>query len=94
VEQLYPVPKAEIAEALAAYPEGTPVYWMQEEPRNMGAWYFIKVRWAELGFEERWPLKVISRPESASPSTGSKNAHKMEQEELIQEAFGRPVEKN
>lgn len=93
IEQLYPVPKEEITEALSAYPDGTPVYWVQEEPRNMGAWYFIKVRWDELGFEQRWPIKVISRPESASPSTGSKNAHKIEQEELIREAIGKPVDK-
>jgi len=91
VEQLYPVPKSEIAEALEAYPAGTPVYWIQEEPRNMGAWYFVKVRWDDLGFEQQWPIKVISRPESASPSTGSKNAHKIEQEELIREAFGKPL---
>ncbi len=92
LEQLYPVPKAAIAEALEAYPDGTPVYWVQEEPRNMGAWYFIKVRWDDLGFEERWPIKVVSRPESASPSTGSKNAHKIEQDELIRAAFGNPID--
>ena len=93
LEQLYPVPKAEIQEALEAYPADTPVYWVQEEPSNMGAWYFIKVRWDSLGFEERWPIKIVSRPESASPSTGSKNAHKIEQDELIREAFGNPVVK-
>ena len=93
LEQLYPVPQAEIMEALEAYPAGTPVYWVQEEPSNMGAWYFIKVRWDSLGFEERWPIKCVSRPESASPSTGSKNAHKIEQDELIREAFGNPVAK-
>ena len=91
LEQLYPVPKEEILEALEVFPDGTPIYWVQEEPRNMGAWYFIKVRWEELGFEERWPIKVISRPESASPSTGSKKAHKIEQQELLDEAMGKPV---
>jgi 2-oxoglutarate dehydrogenase E1 component len=92
VEQLYPVPKAEIAEALEAYPADTPVFWVQEEPRNMGAWYFIKVRWDDLGFEQRWPIKVISRPESASPSTGSKNAHKIEQADLLRDAMGKTVQ--
>ena len=37
VEQLYPLPADEIEAALEAYPEGTEVYWVQEEPRNMGA---------------------------------------------------------
>ncbi len=88
VEQLYPLPEKEIEKLLTQYASGTPVYWVQEEPRNMGAWYFMKVKWDEAGFEERWPLKVVCRPESASPSTGSKKSHKMEQEELMSEAMG------
>ena len=88
VEQLYPLPAEEIASALSAYPDGTPVYWVQEEPRNMGAWYFMKVKWDELGLSERWKLNVVCRPESASPSTGSKKAHVIEQEELLTGAMG------
>ena len=74
--------------ALESYPEDTPVFWVQEEPRNMGAWYFMKIKWDELGLGDRWPLKVISRPESASPSTGSKNSHKLEHAELLASAAG------
>ena len=88
VEQLYPLPHNQIEQLLGQYPSGTPVFWVQEEPRNMGAWYFMKVKWDEFGFEERWPLKVICRPESASPSTGSKKTHKIEQDELMNEAMG------
>ncbi len=91
VEQLYPLPANEIEAALETYPEGTQVFWVQEEPRNMGAWYFMKVKWDEMGLQERWPLKVVSRPESASPSTGSKKMHAIEQQELIDEAVGAPV---
>lgn len=90
VEQLYPLPHKEIEACLSQYPSGTPIYWVQEEPRNMGAWYFMKVKWDEFGLEEKWPLKVVCRPESASPSTGSKKSHKMEQEELMTEAMGVP----
>lgn len=88
IEQLYPVPTDEILSLLETYPEGIPVFWVQEEPRNMGAWYFLKVKWDELGLQDRWPLKVISRPESASPSTGSKKSHAIEQQELLDEAMG------
>ena len=88
IEQLYPLPAEKIKSILSQYPKGTSVIWVQEEPRNMGAWYFMKVKWDEFGFEENWPLKVICRPESASPSTGSKKAHKIEQEELMTEAMG------
>lgn len=54
----------------------------------MGAWYFMKIKWVEFGLEEKWPLKVVSRPESASPSTGSKKSHKLEQGELMDAAMG------
>jgi 2-oxoglutarate dehydrogenase E1 component len=88
VEQLYPFPAQQIKEILEAYDPSTPVFWVQEEPRNMGAWYFIKVKWDEMGLEERWKINAITRPESASPSTGSKKAHKIEQTELFDEAIG------
>ena len=90
IEQLYPLPKTEIETILESYPVGTPVYWVQEEPLNMGAWYFIKIKWDEMGLSDRWPIEVVSRPESASPSTGSKKAHKLEEQELFDEAFGGP----
>lgn len=86
VEQLYPLPEAEIATLLDEYPADVPVYWVQEEPRNMGACYFMKVRLSDE-FHRRWPIKVICREESASPATGSKNAHKLEQEELLEAVF-------
>ena len=88
VEQLYPLPHKEIEATLSQYPSGTPIYWVQEEPRNMGAWYFMKVKWDEFGLEEKWPLKVICRPESASPSTGSKKTHAIEHAELMNAAMG------
>jgi 2-oxoglutarate dehydrogenase E1 component len=86
VEQLYPLPEKEITAMLEKYPPGVPVYWVQEEPQNMGPWHFMKVRLSDA-FQERWPLKAICRHESASPATGSKNAHKYEQEQLIDAAM-------
>lgn len=87
IEQLYPIPHAELESALAAWPQGTPVYWVQEEPANMGAWYFMRVHFGD-SFYGRWPLvEAIMRPESASPATGSKKTHKIEQEELIEAAL-------
>lgn len=88
VEQLYPFPADQIREILEAYDPATPVYWVQEEPRNMGAWYFIKVKWDEMGLEDSWKIRAITRPESASPSTGSKKAHKIEEKDLFDEAIG------
>ena len=89
LEQLYPLPAEELRKALQKYPSDVPVYWVQEEPRNMGAWYFMKVKWDEFGLEQSWKLHGVCRPESASPSTGSKKMHKIEQDELIAEAMGK-----
>ncbi len=91
VEQLYPFPAEQIRGVLQAYDAGTPIYWVQEEPRNMGAWYFIKVKWDEMGLGEYWNIQAITRPESASPSTGSKKAHKIEEQELFNEVMGVPT---
>ncbi len=86
MEQLYPVPKEELEQALAPYPEGTPVYWVQEEPENMGAWRFMYCRFKGNLFG-RHPLKGVYRPASASPATGSGRSHQFEQEMLISESF-------
>ena len=85
LEQLYPVGD-HLTRALAPYRENTPVVWVQEEPRNMGGWYFVNARKQEL-FGARHPLSVVSRAESASPATGSKAAHDLEQAMLVNQAF-------
>jgi 2-oxoglutarate dehydrogenase E1 component len=87
IEQLYPLPDEVLSRALAPYRDGTPVYWVQEEPRNMGAWQYIRVRFGEtmLG---RCRLSGIFRDESSSPATGSMSSHKLEQMRLIDQAFG------
>jgi 2-oxoglutarate dehydrogenase E1 component len=86
VEQLYPLQSADVAAALAAYPSKCEVVWVQEEPWNMGAWYYMKARLPEMIGAGR-SLACASRPESASPATGSLSAHKIEQERLMEQAF-------
>ena len=87
LEQLYPLPMDRLKAAMACYPDGTPVYWVQEEPENMGAWRFL---WARFGGEllDRLPFSGIYRRGSPSPATGSASSHKMEQKELLMQAFG------
>jgi 2-oxoglutarate dehydrogenase E1 component len=87
VEQLYPLPADLLQSALADHRDGTPVFWVQEEPENMGAWYDFRVRFGDRLFG-RWPFAGISRPASASPACGSAHAHKREQAALIAQAFG------
>lgn len=86
VEQLYPFPATELAEKLSAYGADVPVYWVQEEPRNMGAWPSIRVRFGDDIFDTH-PLAGITRPESASPATGSGTSHKIEQQAILKQAL-------
>jgi 2-oxoglutarate dehydrogenase E1 component len=86
LEQLYPLSDEVLEAALRPYPDGTNLWWVQEEPENMGAWRFLKVRYGDavLG---RLPFKGLSRPASASPATGSHGSHKDEQQKVIEAAF-------
>ncbi|MFW5877105.1 MAG: 2-oxoglutarate dehydrogenase E1 component [Myxococcota bacterium] len=85
-EQLYPLQRDEVRNVLAEYPKGTDLVWVQEEPWNMGAWYSMNARLPHL-IGDRFDLRVVCRPESASPATGSKAAHDLEQKHLMDEAF-------
>jgi 2-oxoglutarate dehydrogenase E1 component len=87
VEQLYPVPKQALESALQPYPDGIPVFWVQEEPENMGAWRFLRNYFNDKLFE-RFPLWGVYRQSAASPATGSKSSHEMEQKQLLATAFG------
>lgn len=68
------------------YEDGTPVYWVQEEPENMGACHYIRGRFREELFD-RYPLQTISRPPSASPAAGSATLHVREQQKVLARAF-------
>ncbi|ALD22390.1 2-oxoglutarate dehydrogenase E1 component [Hymenobacter sp. DG25A] len=81
LEQLHPFPKKQLAVELAKYPKAK-VYWVQEEPENMGYWNYL------LRFMRRELEDVISRKPSASPATGYNKVHVKEQKELVARAFG------
>lgn len=81
VEQLYPTPQDKMLELTAKYPEAE-VCWVQEEPENMGAWYFMHAR-----LHSKLGLKGIARKNSASTATGYKKVHLEEQEVLLKRAF-------
>ena len=80
LEQLYPFPKKQVQAKLAKYAVKQ-VYWVQEEPENMGAWSFILRVFREVKKD------IISRKPAASPATGYSKVHKQEQEDLISQAF-------
>jgi len=85
LEQLYPLRVAELEQALSPYPEDLPVTWVQEEPENMGAWRFLRIKFGDSIFGHR--LQLLARPPAASPATGSSKRHKSEQSQLISAAY-------
>jgi 2-oxoglutarate dehydrogenase E1 component len=81
VEQLYPLPKKQLMEIVGKYKLAQTFLWVQEEPYNMGAWPFIHMELNEI------PLKVIARPASGSPATGSSKFHHIRQRKIIEKTF-------
>lgn len=80
VEQLFPYPEKQMAAIRKKYAKAD-FGWVQEEPKNMGAWTFL-LRW-----EENFTLKLFSRKSSASPATGFAKVHAKEQEDIVNQAF-------
>ena len=81
LEQLYPLPEKKIKDLIATYPNAKEIHWAQEEPRNMGAAYFIKLN---LPVEIK---SLITPPASASTAAGSPQLAAARQEELLNNIF-------
>ncbi|MFT4036708.1 MAG: 2-oxoglutarate dehydrogenase E1 component [Thermomicrobiales bacterium] len=90
VELLAPYPAAEIANVIRRYPNLEEILWVQEEPRNMGAWSYMEPRLRETlaALEREAPVGYVGRPERASPAEGSLERHALEQARIIQTALG------
>ena len=86
IEQLYPLREESLLTALAPHGAGIPVVWAQEEPENMGAWRHFRVQFGEK-LCGKYPFSGVARPTSASPATGSRSSHLLEQQQLLDEAF-------
>ena len=87
LEELYPFPAEELAAVLDGYPWAREVVWLQEEPRNAGAWSYVEPRLRALLGAER-ALRYVGRPERASPAEGWAEAHAAEQQRLLEAALG------
>ncbi len=86
VEQIYPYNNKKIREILSSYYNAKYVYWVQEEPKNMGAWNFMVSRLLE-DLSDGQKLRYAGRPESASPAVGSHKISSRQQKDLIEQAF-------
>jgi 2-oxoglutarate dehydrogenase E1 component len=91
LERLYPIPAPELAAELAKYPQVTDIRWVQDEPENQGAWWFLKLHLPEAiaaqlpGYDLK--LAGITRPAASAPSVGSVKVHLAQEAELLQAAL-------
>jgi 2-oxoglutarate dehydrogenase E1 component len=85
LEELYPFPDTEIEALLGELPALKEVVWVQEEPRNMGAWFFVDPRLRELLGD--LPLRYLGRPDRASPAEGKPGLHAAEQARIVSTAW-------
>jgi 2-oxoglutarate dehydrogenase E1 component len=86
VEQLYSFPWTEARQVLAGYPALEELVWVQEEPRNMGAWTYVEPKLREMA-AEGVEVSYVGRPERASPAEGYPAAHIAEQSRIAREAL-------
>jgi 2-oxoglutarate dehydrogenase E1 component len=87
LDQLYPLPKTEIAAAIDAHPNAREIVWVQEEPANMGALFYVLPRLERIAQAKNLSVRSVKRSASASPATGSAKAHELEQKTLLTLAF-------
>jgi 2-oxoglutarate dehydrogenase E1 component len=85
LEQLYPMPEEQSWKLLEKY-KGAEKVWVQEEPKNMGAFTFLR-RYSQ--FDD---FKLLARKSSASPATGYASVHAQEQAKIVNGAFAEKIE--
>ncbi len=88
IEQLAPLPKRRLSVTLDEYPNAKEYFWVQEEPANQGAWPTFGLSLPELLPDKLTGIKRISRRAMSAPSSGSSKVHAVEQQEILDEAFG------
>jgi len=87
IEQLYPFPEKTLRAALSRYVPQARLIWVQEEPENMGAWWYLNQKFTKMLGDCR--LSVVARQEAASPAAGSATRHREQQEQLLDRALER-----
>jgi 2-oxoglutarate dehydrogenase E1 component len=86
IEQLYPFPEKAVSEVLTRYHQAKDIVWVQEEPRNMGAWSFLLEHTSGL-LRPGLLFRYIGRGAQASPAVGSQKIHQQEQARIIEQAL-------
>jgi 2-oxoglutarate dehydrogenase E1 component len=87
VEQLYPFPRQELKAIIDRYPNVSEILWVQEEPKNMGAWGFIEPRIREIVDVSKTSVTYNGRPKRSSPASGYQQIHTFEQQFIINQTL-------
>jgi 2-oxoglutarate dehydrogenase E1 component len=93
LEQLYPFPLKKLTDILMRYSDAAELFWVQEDPENMGAWFFVEEQMQSIinpvdnGGPPRRQLRYVGRPTAASPAAGAHKVHHDQQVALVNEAF-------
>jgi 2-oxoglutarate dehydrogenase E1 component len=87
LEQLYPFPEAELIAEFDRHPGVREIVWVQEEPENMGALFYVLPRLKRIAGKRH--VLSVKRSASATPATGSHKAHEVEQKTLLTLAFSK-----
>jgi 2-oxoglutarate dehydrogenase E1 component len=86
VEELYPFPDADLRAELERFPALREIVWVQEEPKNMGAWAFMKSRLRRIA-DSGISIRYEGRPHRASPAEGYADKHAAEQARIVRAAW-------
>jgi 2-oxoglutarate dehydrogenase E1 component len=86
IELLYPFPEDRVKDVIEGYPNLREVLWVQEEPKNMGAWTFVEPLLREVSRGEL-PVIYVGKPPRPSPAQGSAQFHKREHADIVRSAF-------
>jgi len=82
IEQLYPFPKEQVLAIIKKYSNARTILWAQEEPINMGPWEFVRRQ-----LTHTTNIKIIARPASGSPASGSSKFHVIRQQKIVDKVF-------
>jgi 2-oxoglutarate dehydrogenase E1 component len=84
IEQYYPFPEERLRQVALRYSQAGTWKWVQEEPENMGAWWFVRPLLEEILHQ---PLIYVGRKPSSSPATGFPKIYRIDQDAILDHAF-------
>jgi len=91
LEEIYPFPTSILKNIFSRCPNVNEIYWVQEEPKNMGAWYFVEPRINEIA-PNGIRVKYSGRRRRSSPAEGDPNVHKLDQSKIVHTVLKRANE--